>query len=58
MEQLLHYLYGNTRCSLLKQLKTADGEAVEVIDSGLYNHNADPDFFNAKGKDWRHIMGW
>ena len=55
MEQLLHYVWKH-KMFPLKPLKTADGEAVEVIDSGLHNHNAGPDFFNAKVK--RHIMGW
>lgn len=30
--------------------KTTDGQEVEVIDTGLHNHNAGPDFFNAKVK--------
>ena len=47
MEQLLHYVWKH-KMFPLKPLKTADGEAVEVIDSGLHNHNAGPDFFNAK----------
>lgn len=33
-----------------KELVTADGESVEVIDCGLMNSNAGPDFFNAKIK--------
>ena len=49
MEQLLHYVWKH-KMFPLKPLKTADGEAVEVIDSGLHNHNAGPDFFNAKVK--------
>ena len=32
----------------LKELETTDGKYVEVIDPGLHNHNAGPDFFNAK----------
>jgi hypothetical protein len=34
----------------LKELETTDGKRVEVIDSGLHNRNAGPDFFNAKVK--------
>lgn len=32
----------------LGQLTTSDGRSVEVIDAGLHNSNAGPDFFNAK----------
>ena len=34
----------------LGELKTTDGRLVEVIDPGLHNRNAGPDFFNAKVK--------
>lgn len=49
MEQLLHYtwkhkLYG------LHALKTTEGKTVEIIDPGLANMHAGPDFFNAKIK--------
>jgi len=55
MESLLHYvwkhkLYGN------KELLTEEGVSFEVLDSGIYNSNAGPDFFNAKirmeGRTW------
>jgi len=47
MEELLHYVWKH-RLFPLSPLKTIDGLAVEVIDSGLPNPNAGPDFFNAK----------
>lgn len=47
MEQLLHYVWKH-KMFPLKPLTTTDGQAVEVIDTGLYNTNAGPDFFNAK----------
>ena len=47
MEQLLHYVW-NHRLFPLKELQTSDGQTVEVIDPGLHNHHAGPDFFNAK----------
>ena len=49
MEQLLHYCWKH-RLFPLDGLRTIDGEEVEVIDPGLHNHNAGPDFFNAKVK--------
>jgi hypothetical protein len=47
MEQLLHYVWKH-RLLPATELATTDGKPVEVIDPGLHNHNAGPDFFNAK----------
>lgn len=49
MEQLIHYVWKHKLFPLVG-LKTTDGQDVEVIDPGLYNHDAGPDFFNAKVK--------
>jgi len=55
METLLHYVWKHKLyepCELL----TEGGISFEVIDPGMYNSNAGPDFFNAKirmdGKTW------
>lgn len=49
MEQLLHYVWKH-KIFPLKELKTTTGQQVEVIDTGLTNTDAGPDFFNAKLK--------
>lgn len=49
MEALLHYVWKH-KLWPLKPLATTSGEPVEVIDTGLHNRNAGPDFFNAKVK--------
>ena len=49
MEQLLQYTWKHKMLPLAG-LVTTDGRQVEVIDSGLQNRNAGPDFFNAKVK--------
>ncbi len=49
MEQLLHYVWKH-KMFPLKTLTTMSGAVVDVIDSGLHNQNAGPDFFNAKVK--------
>jgi len=49
MEKLLHYVWKH-KMFPLKPLLTTDGQAVEVIDPGLSNNDAGPDFFNAKVK--------
>lgn len=47
MEKLLHYAWKH-RVYPLEGLQTTDGQAVEVLDVGLQNVHAGPDFFNAK----------
>ena len=49
MEQLLHYVWKH-KLFPLRELVTTTGQQVEVIDTGLANTNAGPDFFNAKIK--------
>lgn len=49
MEQLLHYVWKH-KMFPITELRTTDGLTVEVIDPGLHNSNAGPDFFNAKVK--------
>ncbi|WP_285826643.1 DUF2851 family protein [Bacteroides acidifaciens] len=49
MEHLLHYVWKH-KLFPLKVLQTTNGLPVEVIDPGLQNSNAGPDFFNAKLK--------
>lgn len=49
MEQLLHYVWRH-RIYPLQPLQTTDGEELEVVDPGLPNSHAGPDFFNAKVK--------
>lgn len=49
MEQLLHYVWKH-KLLPAETLTTTDGEVVEIIDPGLHNTHAGPDFFNAKVK--------
>ena len=49
MEALLHYCWKH-KLFPLAPLTTTDGRTVEVIDPGLHNQHAGPDFFNAKVK--------
>ncbi len=49
MEALLHYCWKH-KLFPLEQLVTTDHLPVEVIDPGLHNRHAGPDFFNAKVK--------
>ena len=46
MEQLLHYVWKH-RLFPLSPLSTTDHRQVDVVDPGLRNRNAGPDFFNA-----------
>lgn len=47
MEQLLHYLW-KYRLYRPSDLTTTQGDTLEIIDPGLENTDAGPDFFNAK----------
>lgn len=49
MEELLHYCWKH-KLFALSTLVTTNGQVVEVIDVGLHNTNAGPDFLNAKVK--------
>lgn len=49
MEELIHYCWQH-KLFPLAPLCTTDGRSVEVIDTGLHNSHAGPDFFNAKLK--------
>lgn len=49
MEQLLHYAWKH-KIFPLHDLKTTDGRTVEVVNPGLYNTDAGPDFHDAKIK--------
>ena len=49
MEQLLHYVWHH-KLYPLRPLSTTDGQPVEVIDPGLPNNDAGPDFTGAKLK--------
>lgn len=49
MEHLLHYVWKH-KLFPLKALQTTAGLPLEVIDPGLHNRDAGPDFFNAKLK--------
>lgn len=49
MELLLHYVWKH-KLFPLKELRTHDGQPLEIIDTGIANSDAGPDFFNAKIK--------
>ena len=46
-ESILHYVWQH-KLFAAHNLRTTDGEHVEVIDVGRYNTDAGPDFFNSK----------
>ncbi|MFZ7146461.1 MAG: DUF2851 family protein [Bacteroidota bacterium] len=46
-ETFLHYIWKN-RLFNFNQLKTVDGQEVDILNPGTYNTNAGPDFFNAQ----------
>lgn len=47
MEKLLQYCWKH-RILPEGELRTADGESIEIVDTGLLNTDAGPDFFNAR----------
>ena len=49
MEKLLYYIW-KYKLFPLRPLQTTDGQPLEVIDPGILNHDAGPDFQNAKVK--------
>ncbi len=49
MEHLLHYVWKH-KILPLGELRTTDGRLVEIINPGMHNTDAGPDFFNAKVK--------
>jgi hypothetical protein len=49
MESLLHYVWQH-RLYEAAAPQTSDGQPFEILDTGIYNTNAGPDFFNAKIK--------
>ena len=55
METLLHYVWKH-KLFENRELFTEDGVSFEILDTGMHNSNAGPDFFNAKiktdGKTW------
>ena len=46
-EELLHYVWRTKRFEFLN-LKTTAGEPLEILQFGVYNTDAGPDFFNAR----------
>lgn len=55
VEGLMHYIWQH-KLWLQSDMTTVDGRHVQVIDPGLHNNDAGPDFFNAKllidGQTW------
>ena len=49
MEQLLHYCWKH-KIFPLEPMKTTDGRTIEVLNSGMYNSDAGPDFIDGKVK--------
>ena len=47
MEKLMQYIW-NHRLFDMSGLKTTDGRRIQIIDTGRWNCDSGPDFFNAK----------
>ena len=54
-EDFLHFVWKTKRFDLTN-LRTTDGEAIEIINFGMHNHHAGPDFLNGRlrigGTEW------
>lgn len=48
-EEFLHYIW-KTQALFPANLKTEDGQSLEIVFPGEHNHDSGPDFFNAKIK--------
>ena len=48
-EDLFQYIW-KMKLFATSELKTADGESIEIIKSGIQNPHSGPDFFNAQLK--------
>jgi len=48
-EEFLHYIWKHALLDRSK-LKTTEGKPIEIIQTGLHNHDSGPDFFSAKLK--------
>ncbi len=46
-EELLHFIW-QSKLLFHKPLRTTEGETISIVNHGLHNTNAGPDFFNAK----------
>ena len=54
-ERFLHHVWSQ-RVFQFEPLLTKSGEPLQILQTGLYNHDAGPDFFNARlrigGAEW------
>ena len=50
MEEFLHYIWQHRLWSPQPVCQTEQGDELEIVEGGLPNTNAGPDFFNAKVK--------
>ena len=48
-EDFLHYIWKFKRFNT-QELTTTDGEAIQILKTGIHNQDAGPDFFNAQLK--------
>ena len=56
-EEFLHFIWKHKLYNQ-NSLLTTEGEKVEIINTGTYNTNAGPDFFDARIKIGEYTLGW